>query len=259
MGTRIEPIAKLTVHTYDDDCDTVCNICAAVRTVNHFYGDGWSKDETGHWVECSECGHKKDEGKHIPGDPATETTPQICTDCGYIINPVKDHVHNFSSEWKTDKNGHWHVCSGCEEKDSYKTHEFENACDTDCAICGYVRKSSHDFTLEYKCDQTSHWVECSVCAEKKDINPHEPGAEATETTGQSCTVCGYEIAPALGAPEETEPGTDGTDGTEVTIPTEDGGDGNQNQNEFPWWVLILVGFAAVGVVILLAVRKKKKQ
>ena len=253
---KYEPIAKLTEHTYDDDCDTVCNICQAVRTVEHFYENSWSKDEAGHWVECTECGQKKNDGKHVPGAPATETTPQTCTVCGYIINPVKDHVHQFGSEWKSDKNGHWYVCSGCEQKNSYEDHEFENACDTDCAACGYVREISHSFTEEYNCDQTSHWIECSVCGEKKDVNPHEPGAEATETTGQNCTVCGCEIAPALGAPNVTEPNTNGTN---ATVPTEDSDDGNQNKNEFPWWVLVLVGCVAVGVVVLMAVKKKKDQ
>ncbi len=207
-GTKVEKIEKLKIHTYDNDCDTVCNICEAVRTVQHNYENTWRKDETGHWVECAECGHKKDEAKHVPGAEATETTAQLCTVCQFIIKPEIGHVtHSFDSKWETDKNGHWHVCTGCEEKNSYAAHEYENACDTDCDICGFTRKTSHSFADEFVCDDVNHWYACTVCGEKKDVNAHEPGPEATETTAQICTICEYEIAPALGVPDSTGDGS----------------------------------------------------
>lgn len=53
----------------------------------HSYGADWMTDSTGHWHECS-CGDKKDFAAHTPGAAATETTPQTCTVCGYVIKPA---------------------------------------------------------------------------------------------------------------------------------------------------------------------------
>ena len=249
-GTKTEPIPVLTEHTYDNDCDTVCNICQAVRTVPHKYQTQWSKDETGHWKECAECGHRKEEAKHTPGAEATETTPQLCTTCGYIMKPELGHVtHKFGTEWKTDRTGHWHVCSGCEEKDGYEAHKFDNACDTDCSVCGFERKITHNFATTHSCDKTSHWYACTVCGEKKDVKAHEPGPEATAETAQSCTICGYEIAPPLGQPQEP---TDAMEqpAIETQTPADEAAPG------FPWWILLVAG-AAILVIVVVVVKKKK--
>ncbi|UKI12820.1 MAG: hypothetical protein L6V84_00265 [Oscillospiraceae bacterium] len=45
--------------------------------------------------------------------------------------------------------------------------------------------------------RAKHWHECSVCGDKKDVAAHIPGAEATETTPQTCTVCDYVIREVL--------------------------------------------------------------
>ena len=51
----------------------------------HSFGTEWSKDAGGHWHECSVCHYKKDSAAHTPGAAATATTPQTCTECGYVI------------------------------------------------------------------------------------------------------------------------------------------------------------------------------
>lgn len=50
---------------------------------------------------------------------------------------------------------------------------------------------------EWKSDENGHWHTCLRCGEV-ETSAHTPGAEATEDTPQTCTVCGYEIAPATG-------------------------------------------------------------
>lgn len=55
----------------------------------------------------------------------------------------------------------------------------------------------HSYGTEWSSDETTHWQECTVCG-KIDVQPHTPGAPATATTPQTCTVCGRELAPALG-------------------------------------------------------------
>lgn len=247
-GTKVDPVPKLTDHTYDNDCDTSCNICGIIRTVTHKYLNKWSKDKNSHWHECSECGHKKDEAKHTPGAEATETSPQVCTTCQYIIKPQIDHTtHTFDAEWTTDKNGHWHNCTGCEEKSEYAEHIFENDCDTDCFTCGFVRETTHSFGDTYQYDESKHWYECSICGEKKDISLHEPGPEATATTAQVCTICGCEIVPALGEPEPTIDVTEApTIGTTEPI--------DENETEFPWWIILI---ATAAIVVVAVVIKKK--
>ena len=56
----------------------------------------------------------------------------------------------------------------------------------------------HNYSTEWSKDATEHWHECTICGAKKDEHEHVAGAPATEKTPQTCTVCGYEIAPAKG-------------------------------------------------------------
>ena len=251
-ATKTESIAKLTTHTYDHACDTDCNVCGVTRTTTHNYKTSWSSDKTNHWHECSICKDKKDVAAHTPGAEATETKAQTCTTCGYVIKAALDHKHNYATTWTTDDAGHWYACSGCAEKGSYAAHDFENACDKDCSVCGFTRETEHKFAENWTTDANNHWHVCSGCGLKQDEAAHEPGAEATATTAQTCTICGYEIAPALG--EETTAPSEGTDETAPTTPV-DQGDSN---NEFPVWVVIVIAVVAVGGVVAFIVIKKKK-
>ena len=84
-----ESIKDKAAHVYDDDADTICNVCGYVRTVTppaheHRYGD-WSKDGTNHWHECTDaaCPNReesiKDKAAHVYTDDADTT----CDTCGY--------------------------------------------------------------------------------------------------------------------------------------------------------------------------------
>ena len=68
-------------------------------------------------------------------------------------------------------------------------------------ICISAEASSshvHSWSNEWSKDKTHHWHACSGCDEKNDVEPHTPGSAATENDPQTCTVCGYIIAPATG-------------------------------------------------------------
>lgn len=243
-----EELPVLTTHTYKNDCDTDCDICGQVREITHSYDTAWHADETGHWHECAVCGDKKDIAVHAPGAEPTETAAQICTICGYIIQSALGHTHNFSTEWKTDGTGHWHGCDGCEEKGKFAAHSFENDCDTDCAVCGYVRTIEHSYKTEWSVDGEKHWHECTVCGNKKDENAHIPGAEPTETAPQTCTACGYVLAPAIGTPDPTEP------------PTEPAPDGDEGSDLIVTIIVVatIVAAATLGIVEVVFLRKKRK-
>ena len=247
-----------------------CTICGQKygELAAHNYKTEWSTDETNHWHECSVCGDKKDEAAHIPGAAATETTPQTCTICGYVIKAALGHTHNFNQKntsetylksaatctkkavyyysctcgekgtetfesgelaahaykttWSNDNASHWHSCYVCGDKKDEEVHIDKNKdhnCDvcgkkmTDhtggtatckdratCSICGekYGSLAGHVYKTIWSYDETNHWHECSVCGNKKDEEAHIPGEEATETTHQTCTVCGYVIKAAIG-------------------------------------------------------------
>ena len=166
--------------------------------LGHDYGTKWSSDSKEHWHECSRCGDRKDNAAHNPGAEPTEKTAQTCTICGYVIKPALGHKHNFGSDWQWNGTMHWHSCSGCSDHSDESRHVYDNACDTTCNVCGYERKVEHKYDEKWKTDESKHWHECSVCGAKKDEAAHTPGAEPTETSAQTCTVCGYVIKNALG-------------------------------------------------------------
>ena len=191
-------IPKLTTHTYDSACDEECNVCGLIRSIEHTFTKVWSKSYKGHWHECTKCGEQEDFAKHIPGPAATEENEQVCVACGYVIMPKKTHTHSYGSEWTSDEAGHWHACTGCKEEKNYASHTFDNACDSECNTCGYKRENTHTYDTEgWLTSSFEHWNVCSVCGEESKHEKHIPGAEATEDTPQTCTVCKYELAPML--------------------------------------------------------------
>ena len=183
-----------------------CSVCGEKGTTTfetgdaprHNYKTTWNSDLTSHWHECSKCGDKKDSTSHTAGAAATEYTAQTCTVCGYIITPALGHTHHYSTTWSKDADNHWYDCTGCSTPKDKATHDYTNACDTDCNTCGYAREITHAYKTEWSKDAEKHWYECSVCGDKKNETIHTPGADATETTDQTCTVCGYVIREALG-------------------------------------------------------------
>ncbi len=182
-----------------------CSVCGEKGTAtfetgdtpSHNYKTTWSSDASAHWHECSKCGDKKDTTSHTAGAAATETTAQTCTVCKYVITPAFGHTHSYSSSWSSDADNHWYSCSGCNTPKDKGLHSYKNACDTDCDVCGYVRTITHSYNMERNKDAEKHWYECSVCGDKKNETAHTPGVDATETTDQTCTVCGYVIKEAL--------------------------------------------------------------
>lgn len=143
-----------------------------------------------HWFEC-ECGGKTNEVAHI-------IVNNSCI-CGYQVTQI--HSHDYQT-LKFDNEKHWFECE-CGEKTNIEEHKGGQATEDKKAVCtvcnsdyGEKLEHVHNYqTLKYS--KTEHWYECK-CSDKKDIEVHKPGAEATETTSQSCTICKYVIVPVLG-------------------------------------------------------------
>ena len=105
---------------------------------------------------------------------------------------------SYETKWTSDASYHWHACTSCGTPQQQIAHVYDNACDTNCNVCGYVRQTSHQFSKDWKSDASGHWHTCTVCGAKSDSASHTPGAAATENSAQTCTVCGFVIKPALG-------------------------------------------------------------
>ena len=220
-GTETFTVGSVAGHKFDKKIETskylakagscteaaeyyyACSVCSEKGTTTyvgssakgHVYGDKWYTDANNHWHECNNCIDKKDLAAHTPGAAATETTPQTCTTCGYVIKAALGHEHKFATTYSSDAKNHWYECD-CGEKAEVKAHTYDNDCDADCNGCGYVRTVTHTFG-EWVSDANNHWKECS-CGEKAEVAAHTPGAEATETTPQTCTVCNHVLKEAAG-------------------------------------------------------------
>ena len=233
---------------FSDADDTVYVTAEELKiAAHHTYGTDWESDnDENHYHVCSVCSGKADVTPHsydsgMITTPATETTEGVktytCSVCNHTKTetvPKLSHTHSLSEDYSKDETGHWHICSGCDEKVDFGTHTEDSGTVTVqptetstgvmtyyCSVCGYEMRTetipviqpehTHNYGMEWKSDSTSHWHECP-CGEKTDTAQHisnggtvtvQPTAYSTGLRTYSCTVCGYvirtESIPATGS------------------------------------------------------------
>ena len=89
-------------------------------------------------------------------------------------------AHNFSTEWKTDADKHWHGCTNCGEKGSEAAHTFE------WVTCKAATEEATGLKHE----------ECTVCGYKQNENTeipvlsHTHSMVRTEAAAATCTEDG---------------------------------------------------------------------
>lgn len=141
----------------------------------------WLANKDGHYRECKVCGIADTViTPHTPGAGATETTPQTCTDCGYIIKPATSHKEHTKGNLMSDATSHWYACTGCSEQ---------------------LEKANHTVT-SWTVDKAATTTEeglrhgnCSVCQHvvyeklakinNTPVNPSKPGRPSGTKTVQS--------------------------------------------------------------------------
>ena len=160
--------------------------------------------------------------------------------CAVVLPIALAHKHEFSAEWSTDENYHWHKCKDekCEEVADKAAHVWNEGVVTTpatettegvktytCTVCGKTKTATigildhvHTFDTErWEYDTANHWhpATCAHTDEKKDIAAHtfDDGVvtkpEGYGVVGEkkfTCTVCKYsktEEIPALGAKDNT--------------------------------------------------------
>ncbi len=123
---------SFTSHVFDAECDETCATCDFVRVTQHSYTAASSSDESGHYHVCAACGSNSAAQPHTPGDPATEQSAQLCTDCGYVVTPQLEHIHDFSP-MTSDEHSHWGQCR-CGEPYPRESHLWDVGTGL-CSIC----------------------------------------------------------------------------------------------------------------------------
>ena len=194
-------ICQLTISVCNDaNNDHMCDICGKMLSMCRYATD-WSSDAYTHWHACVVCGRKADEAAHADTDK-----DHNCDTCGKILSECadvnKDHKCDLCGKTLSEcaDGNKDHKCDVCGKQ--LTVHTGGTATCTEkatCSICGqeYGELAAHTYKTEWSTDETNHWHECSVCGDKKDVAAHIPGAEATETTPQTCTVCDYVIREVL--------------------------------------------------------------
>ncbi len=181
-------------HTYDDACDTTCNVCGYKRTVTHSYTD-LKQDGDNHWYECATCHATKPNSKEAhKGGTATCKDKAKCIVCGKEYGNLATHIPNaddgdcttaitcsvcntVTTSAKTDHTGGTATC-----KDKAK-----------CSVCGkaYGNLASHTPSADDGDCTTA--ITCSVCGTiTTPAKANHTGGTATCKDKAKCAVCGKE-------------------------------------------------------------------
>lgn len=169
-------------------------------TGEHTYGEEQTKEAT-----CTEDGKKY----------------KVCSVCNTesvisIIN-AKGHSYNY----KSDKDGHYQLCSNCNDQTTKVSHSFgewnidaeatestEGKKHRSCTVCEYedeetISKKEHTCVASenYSYDETSHWKECTStsCNKKLEEVTHTISVSTTKAATctedgekiSKCNICGY--------------------------------------------------------------------
>lgn len=134
-----------------------------LEATGHKASSTWSKDNTHHWHDCSQCDELLDKSEHTWDNGVITTNPTCldtgiktytCTACGQAkIEEVAALGHDPSSTWSKDETHHWHDCSQCTDKLDKAEHAWNN---------GVVTKEP---TLE---EAGTKLFTCTVCGQTKE-------------------------------------------------------------------------------------------
>ena len=138
-----------------------CSECKATKEEILYY-DGhvaageWSHDDLNHWHACTaheNCTEQMDKAEHDWGEGVV-TEEATCTqkgertftcECGATkTEEIAQLAHDFTGDWLSDAEGHWHKCKNCDATDTkaahdmvYKNDEASGKHHGECKVCGY--------------------------------------------------------------------------------------------------------------------------
>lgn len=128
-----------------------------------------------------------------------------------LLTSCVGHKHTYSSEWKSDAEGHRRECTAqaCDHAIAFASHSFVKAEDGtgyECSVCGYGEEitplpdsHTHSFASELISDSTYHWHACASCGEPDVMAEHvwseskvitPPTSDREGQADRVCLVCG---------------------------------------------------------------------
>ncbi len=174
-------------------------VIAPIPVHNHTWAGTWTTNDTHHWHACTApgCPITDDAGKDgyaaHTGGTATCTAQAVCGVCGRSYGELADH--DFTGDYRSDADGHWHQCKSCTATDSKAAHTYNDEQDDTCNDCGYVRTVAHVHRWQtgiWIANETHHWHACTApgCpitdnADKDSYAPHT----YDDDQDTKCNVC----------------------------------------------------------------------
>lgn len=216
--------------SYENDSTPVSatsqnNSTADLVVCQHNLNSTWSSDSFSHWHDCSICKGKGDIAAHTYDQQvktkAYEKSSATCLSgttyymscvCGakgadtFEIGDKDPDNHSgiLNNDWKSNDTNHWKEYSCCRAHTEEAAHSGGTATCQNKAVCSTCNKpygnlGSHVPASTWSKDASGHWHACQTpnCNEQLAFTAHTPGPAATEDAPQLCTVCSYELAPAL--------------------------------------------------------------
>ena len=216
--------------SYENDSTPVSatsknNSTADLVVCQHNWNSTWSSDSFSHWHDCSICKGKGDIAAHTYDQETVNeqykassatclsgTTYYMSCVCGakgadtFEIGDKDPDNHSgiLNNDWKSNDTNHWKEYSCCRAHTEEAAHSGGTATCQNKAVCSTCNKpygnlGSHVPASTWSKDASGHWHACQTpnCNEQLAFTAHTPGPAATEDAPQLCTVCSYELAPAL--------------------------------------------------------------
>lgn len=216
--------------SYENDSTPVSatsknNSTADLVVCQHNWNSTWSSDSFSHWHECSICKGKGDIAAHTYDQETVNeqykassatclsgTTYYMSCVCGakgadtFEIGDKDPDNHSgiLNNDWKSNDTNHWKEYACCGAHTEEAAHSGGTATCQNKAVCSTCNKpygdlGSHVPASTWSKDASGHWHACQTpnCNEQLAFAAHTPGPAATEDAPQLCTVCSYELAPAL--------------------------------------------------------------
>ncbi len=241
--------------SYENDSTPVSatsqnNSTADLVVCQHNLNSTWSSDSFSHWHDCSICKGKGDIAAHTYDQQvktkAYEKSSATCLSgttyymscvCGakgadtFEIGDKDPDNHSgiLNNDWKSNDSNHWKEYSCCRAHAEEAAHSGGTATCQNKAVCSTCNKpygdlGSHVPAITWSKDASGHWHACQTpnCNEQLAFAAHTPGPAATEDAPQLCTVCRYELAPALEHTHDWSAWISNGDGTHTRTCAKDG-------------------------------------
>ena len=97
---------------------------------SHTWAGAWTTDDTHHWHKCTAPGcpvtdpDRKNGYAPHSGGTATCTAKAVCDACAIPYGELA--AHDFTGDYLSDADGHWHKCKTCTATDTKAAHTYDN-------------------------------------------------------------------------------------------------------------------------------------